>query len=205
MRDRLGVFLFAATLLPGLACHTAPEPSGPPATPIYNSTTGQLEQVVSDTDGDGKIDTKAFMDGRRLKHIEIDRNADGRPDRWEYYVDAPPERIRPNAADGRSEIERVEEANGPDDRITRREFYERGELARVEDDSDLDGRVDRWEQYDHGILSRLDLDLNRAGFPDRRLIYGKDGSIDRIEVDPAGTGAWKEAPAPPPPPTPPAE
>ena len=164
--------------------------------PIYSPSTGQLEQVVSDTDGDGKIDTRAFMDGRRLKHIEIDRNADGRPDRLEYYVDAPPERVRPNVPDGHSEIERVEEANGSDERITRREFYEGGELARVEDDSDLDGRIDRWEHYDHGVLSRLEMDLRKGGFPDRRLIYRKDGSIDRIEIDPNGTGAWQEAPPP---------
>jgi len=199
VRDRIRVLLTAAALVPTLACHSAPDPSGPPATPIYNQTTGQLEQVVSDTDGDGKVDTRAFMEGRRLKHIEIDRNADGRPDRWEYYVDAPPERVRPDAADGRTEIDRVEEANGLDERITRREFYERGELSRVEDDSDLDGHIDRWEQYDHGVLARLDMDLKKAGFADRRLIFGKDGSINRIEVDPTGTGAWKEEPPPSPP------
>ena len=187
--------LVAASVLAALACRSTPPP-GPAATPIYSASTGRLEQVVSDTDGDGKVDTRAFMDGRRLQRIEIDRNADGRTDRWEYYADAPPERIRSNAPDGHAEIERVEEANGADDRITRREFYERGELARVEDDSDLDGRLDRWEHYQQGVLSRLEMDLHKGGFPDQRLIYAKDGSIVRIEVDPKGSGAWHEAPPP---------
>ena len=59
-------------------------PSLPPATPVYNKTDGKLEQVLSDSDGDGKIETRAFMDGRKLLRIEIDRNADDRADRWEY-------------------------------------------------------------------------------------------------------------------------
>jgi hypothetical protein len=185
----------AASLLVTLGCHRAAAPSGPPATPIYNSSTGQLEQVVSDTDGDGKIDTRAYMDGRLLRRIEIDRNADGTPDRWEHYAEAPPERVRPDSPDGRVEIDRVDEANGPDDRITLREFYERGELARVEDDSNLDGRVDRWEHYQQGTLTRLELDTRGTGVAERRLLYRKDGTIERIEVDPAGTGAWQQAPA----------
>jgi hypothetical protein len=170
-------------------------PSGPPVTPVYSPESGKLEQIVSDTDGDGKVDTRAFMDGRRLQRIEIDRNGDGRTDRWEYYVEAPPERVRSNAPDGRAEIDRVEEADGPDDRITRREFYQKGELARVEDDSNLDGIVDRWEVFEKGVLSRVELDSHSKGAPDRRLIYRKDGSIDRIEVDPDGSGAWHEASA----------
>jgi hypothetical protein len=151
--------------------------------------------VTSDTDGDGKVDTRAFMDGRRLQRIEIDRNGDGRSDRWEFYVEAPPERVRTNAPDGHAEIDHIEEADGPDERITRREFYERGELVRVEDDSNLDGRVDRWEHYEQGVLTRLELDLHKGGFPERRLLFRKDGSIDRIEIDPTGSGTWQEAPA----------
>lgn len=198
LRPLLRLPLAAVVLLAGSACFSAPEPAGPPATPVYNQTTGRLEQVLSDTDGDGKVDTRAFMDGRRLQRIEADRDADGRPDRWEYYVDAPPERVRPDAPDGYTEIERVEEANGPDARITRREVYEQGQLARVEDDSDLDGHVDRWEYYDHGVLSRLEMDLKKAGFPNQRMLFRKDGDIQRVEVDPTGSGVWHEAPAPPP-------
>jgi hypothetical protein len=186
-------------LAPLVACSTPPppgnaSPASAKATPVYNDKSGQLEQIVSDSNGDGKIDTRAFLDGRRLRRIEVDRNHDGTPDRFEFYVDAPPERITPDSPAGRVEIERVDESNGPDKQITRREFYEAGELARVEDDSNNDGRLDRWELYDHGILARIDMDLKGSGFPTRRLVYRRDGSIDRVEVDPEGTGAWREAP-----------
>ena len=56
------------------------------ATPVYDQQSGKLSQLVSDRDGDGKVETRAFMDGVTLKHIEIDRNGDDRPDRWEFYL-----------------------------------------------------------------------------------------------------------------------
>jgi hypothetical protein len=190
-----------AWCLPGLTSCSNPAPApgngGPSnakATPVYNDKSGQLEQIVSDSNGDGKIDTRAFMAGRVLQRIEIDRDADGAPDRFEYYGEAPPERVDPASPAGRAEIERVEESNGPDKRITRREFYDKGQLARVEDDSNNDGRLDRWELYDAGVLARIDMDLKGSGFPTRRLVYRRDGTIDRVEVDPDGTGAWHEAP-----------
>jgi len=186
-------------LAPLVSCSPPPPPgnssaSHARATPVYNDKSGQLEQIVSDSNGDGKIDTRAFMEGRRLRRIEVDRNGDGTPDRFEFYGDRPPERVDPTSPAGRAEIERVEESNGPDKQITRREFYEAGELARVEDDSNNDGRLDRWELYDQGILARIDMDLKGSGFPTRRLVYRRDGSIDRVEIDPEGTGAWREAP-----------
>ena len=198
-RTVIRICLALAALTQLGACAPAPpagnaSPSNAKATPVYNDKSGQLEQIVSDSNGDGKIDTRAFMDGRRLRRIEVDRNADGVADRFEFYGDAPPERVDPTSPAGRAEIERVEESNGPDAQITRREFYERGELARVEDDSNNDGRLDRWELYDGGVLARIDMDLKGSGFPTRRLVYRRDGSIDRVEVDPDGTGVWREAP-----------
>ena len=74
-----------ARLAAGSPCAKA-TPGG--ATPVYNKQTGRLEQLLSDKNGDGKIDTRAHMDGVRLKMIEIDLNGDERPDRWEYYVPA---------------------------------------------------------------------------------------------------------------------
>ena len=56
-----------------------------PVSPIYNPRSGRLEQIVSDRNGDGIVDTRAFMDGPTLQRIELDRNGDSRPDRWEYY------------------------------------------------------------------------------------------------------------------------
>jgi hypothetical protein len=179
----------AATLGLALACSAPPPPpssGSPAATPIYSKDTGRLEQLVSDRDGDGKLDTRAFMDGTTLQRIEIDRNADGTPDRWEHYHTAANAR-----AQSEVEIARAEEANGSDERITRREFYDRGTVARIEEDINADGRIDKWEHYASGQLVRVDLDLKGAGFPDRRMTYRRDGSVDRVEVDPEGRGNWR--------------
>lgn len=159
--------------------------------PIYNQETGKLEQLVSDRDGDGKPETRAFMDGAVLKRIEIDRNGDGTADRWEYYTGGL------FAGQGRSvapAVERAEEANGPDSRITRREFFASGVIQRVEDDTDNNGRPDKWEWYEAGQLSRVELDLIGKGFPSQRLVYGAGGAVVRIETDPEGDGTFIPVP-----------
>lgn len=168
--------------------------AAPTATPVYSEETGELEQLVADRDGDGRPDTRAFMEGKRLVRIEIDRSGDGSTDRWEHYADAPPERAIQQSPAGRAEIQTVEEANGVDDRITRREFYERGELHRVEDDVDGNGQVDRWEFYTDGILARVEMDLTGRGYADRRLVYQPDGRIERAEENPDGDGNWRSLP-----------
>jgi hypothetical protein len=174
------------------------EAAGPAPTPVYSKETGRLEQLVRDTNGDGVVDTRAYMQGRKLERVEVDRDHDGTFDRFEYYVDRPPERIDPTSAAGRVDVERVEEANGRGDRrITRREFYEKGELARVEEDSNADGQLERREVHDQGVLARIEMAFTRAGFPTRRLVYRRDGSIERVEIDPDGTGNWREPPADP--------
>ena len=173
----------------------APSPGNLDApTPIYSKETGRLEQLVSDTNRDGVIDTRAYMQGRQLKRVEVDRDRDGKFDRFEYYVDRPPDRVDPTSPAGLVDIDRVEESNGPDQRITRREFYDKGELARVEDDANADGRLDRWEFHAQGVLAHIAMDPNRSGVPTRRLVYRRDGSIDRVEIDPDGTGNWREPP-----------
>ena len=155
------------------------------ATPVYNKATGALEQLQSDRDGDGKIDTRAFMDGVRLKHIEIDRNADGKTDRWEFYTGSAV------GAGAPAVLSHVEEAGAYDTRITRREFYQSGAVVRVEEDIDLDGRMDKWEFFDAGILTRVELDLVGKGYPSQRLIYRRDGNVDRTETDPDGDGKFE--------------
>jgi len=148
---------------------------------VYSKETGRLEELTADRNGDGKVDTRAFMDGVRVERVEVDRNRDGRPDRWEYYG--------PNTASGAPQIERAEEsdANG---RITLREYYEVGRIARVEEDTDGDDRVDKWEYYAQGVLSRVELDLEGHGKPTQRLIYGAVGNVKSIESDPEGDGTF---------------
>ena len=161
------------------------------ATPVYNERTGRLEALQSDTNDDGKVDTLAHMDGVDLKYIEIDRDYDGRYDRWEYYVSAPGTAGAARSPDGRSVLDHAEEAGAGDERITRREFYLDGVIARVEEDTTLDGHVDKWEVYENGILRRMDLDLEGTGRPTRRLVYGASGDVERVEADPDGDGIFE--------------
>jgi hypothetical protein len=182
--------LFAALL--GVAVSACQSPRAAPTsangvTPVYNKQTGVLEQLVADRRTGGRADMRAQMNGAQVKSVEIDRNGDGRPDRWEYYE---PAGAGPRGGP-RSLLVRAEEANGADAAVTRREFYASGLIQRVEEDTDADGRVDKWEQYEHGALVRMDLDLAGRGFPDRRMIYGADGSLERTEIDAAGDGRFK--------------
>lgn len=180
----LTITLCCGALLAG--CNGARQ-GGPEVLPVYNQDTGKLEKLVSDKNGDGKVDTWAFMDGAVLKHIEQDRNGDGTPDRWEYYEAGTISRP------GR--IQRAEEANGPDRKlITRREQYENGIIRRVIDDTDADSRPDKWESYESGRLTRVDLDLLAKGYPTQRLIYGDGGAVLRVETDPDGDGVFTPVP-----------
>jgi hypothetical protein len=38
------------------------------------------------------------------------------------------------------------------------------------------------------------IDTKARGIPDRRLIYQPDGTLNRIETDPSGTGTWRPLP-----------
>jgi hypothetical protein len=64
--------------------------------------------------------------------------------------------------------------------------------VRADEDSDEDGRPDKWETYDAGRLVSVAFDTMQRGTPDRRLIYGADGSA-RLEVDAAGDGHFVAA------------
>jgi hypothetical protein len=191
--------VLALAFVPG--CSSSPPVENDLIKPVYSKETGRLEQLTADRDHDGKIDTRAYMDGSHLKFIELDRNNDGVPDRWEYYTPgaaaAGSQAGVGSAFDKGTQIERAEEANGPDGKVTRREYYTGGKIVRVEEDSDFDGRVDKWEQYLNGALVRMELDLQGRGKPDRRLVYAADGSLDHVEIDPTGTGAWAPAPVEP--------
>ena len=125
------------------------------------------------------------MDGTRIDKLEADENEDGKIDRWEYYP------ATPLPARGKPVPERIERATRMDGKVSRREFFERGSLARIEEDTNGDGALDKWETYVGGVLSVLALDLQHRGNPDRQLIYRPDGSLDRIEVDPDGSGRFQ--------------
>jgi hypothetical protein len=66
----------------------------------------------------------------------------------------------------------------------------------AEEDSDEDGKPDKWETYEAGRLASVAFDTIHRGAPDRRLIYGADGSA-RLEIDAVGDGHFVVAKAPP--------
>lgn len=70
-------------------------------------------------------------------------------------------------------------------------------MTRAHEDTDGDGRVDRWETYRDGRLEAVALDTAGQGRANRRMIYGADGSVDRVEVDLEGHGVFTAAQGPP--------
>jgi hypothetical protein len=174
--------------------------------PEYDQT-GRLTRLAYDRNGDGKPDTWGYMDGSRVVRVEVDEDGDGKVDRWEYHTgDAA---TRPNAGGGASgrgaegadagdgvdpTLERIERATRHDGKVSRREYFDHGVLTRIEEDTDGDGQIDKWETYSNGTLAEMALDTKKRGRPDRRLVYRPDGSLSRIEADPAGTGAWHPLP-----------
>jgi hypothetical protein len=175
--------------------------------PVYDKTTGRLQLLKYDSDGDGKIDTVSYMDGALVVRIEIDKNEDGKVDRWEYY--GPDQKLEKvgfsRANDGKEDawsyagpdgaISRIEVSTHRDGKVNRFEHYDKDVLVRAEEDTDGDGMIDKWETYDGSRLASVAFDSNHRGTPDRRLIYGADGSA-RLEVDPAGDGRFVPADEP---------
>jgi hypothetical protein len=169
--------------------------------PTYNEKTGKLEVLKYDSDGDGKFDTVSYMDGTRIVRIEIDRDEDGKIDRWEYY--GPGQKLEKvgfsrsndgvedawSIIDENGSVARIEIATKRDGKPNRFEYYTSNVLTRVEEDTDGDGRIDKWETYEGERLVSVAFDVRHRGTPDRRLVYGKDGSA-RMEIDEKGTGEF---------------
>jgi hypothetical protein len=153
--------------------------------PAYDKTTGRLTRLSYDSDNNGKHDTWAFMDGAKLTRLEADENEDGRVDRWEYYP------ASDAAGNLKQPPERIERATRLDGQVSRREFFEGGAMVRVEEDTDGNGAIDKWETYAGGSLVSLALDTLGGGKPDRRFLYKADGSLERIEADPTGSGRFE--------------
>jgi hypothetical protein len=176
----------------------------------YDSKTGRLKELTFDANKNNRIDTWTEMDGARPVRSRIDRNEDGRIDRWEYYDekgqllkvgfsrpdDGTPDAWAYQGPSGR--VERVESSSARDEkRIDRWERYappvsasdERGPLLSAEDDSNQDGKPDKWETYEAGALKTVAFDENADGKPDRRLTY-EDGTVVLIETEPDSAGRY---------------
>lgn len=166
-----------------VGCGGAPQEQRVEAT--YDKTTGKLSQLTVDAANDGKPNITSYMDGTKFLRIEIDKNEDGKIDRWEYYgADQKLEKVglsrsddgKPDAwafqgADG--SIARVEVSTRRDGKVNRTEFYEKGALSRAEEDTDADGRADKWEQYESGALVSVSFDTTKSGKPTTTIDYRK--------------------------------
>jgi hypothetical protein len=175
--------------------------------PIYDPATGKLELLKYDANGNGTVDTWSYMDGRRILRIEVDGNEDGKLDRWEYYdanqrlekvgtsrlADGVEDTWLYPGADGAAA--RLELSTRRDGGIDRTEYYVKSILVRAEEDSDGDRKIDKWETYADGRLSSVAFDTTRRGKPDRRLVYGADGSAT-VEVDATGSGEFMAVKSP---------
>jgi hypothetical protein len=167
--------------------------------PEYDKTTGKLKLLKYDANGNGTVDTWSYMDGARVVRIEIDKDEDGKIDRWEYYgpdqklervgfsrlMDGKEDAWSYSGADG--SVERIDVSTRRDGKVTRIEHYEKSVLVSAEEDSDEDGKMDKWEKYDGTRLASVAFDTQHRGTPDRRLIYAADGSV-RVEADEKGDG-----------------
>jgi hypothetical protein len=171
----------------------------------YDERTGRLKELTSDANGNGRIDTWTEMDGSRPVRSRIDRNEDGRLDRWEYYDaggklvkvgfsrrdDGKPDAWAEPGADGR--ISRVlVSSTGSEEKIDRWETYSVAApdtLEAAEEDTNADGRADKWETYSGGQLQTAAFDENADGRPDRRLTY-RAGTLVLIESEPDASGQF---------------
>ncbi len=152
---------------------------------VYDKETGKLSQLTVDAKKDGKPNIISYMDGNKFLRIEIDRDEDGKVDRWEYYgADQRLERVGFSRADDGTpdawafqgpdgSIARVDVSTKRDGKVNRTEFYEKGALARAEEDTDTDGRVDKWEQYESGALVSVSFDTTKSGKPTTTIDYRK--------------------------------
>ena len=195
------VFAFLVITLTVSACDRKGDEARKRISPEYDKATGKLVLLKYDADGNGKVDTWSYMDGARVVRIEIDKDEDGRIDRWEYYdANQKLEKIgESRAQDGKQDawsyldaagaIDRVDVSGKRDGKISRVEHYQKGVLVAAEEDGDGDGRMDKWETYEGEHLASIAFDTTHRGTPDRRLVYGPNGTA-RLEVDPKGTGQF---------------
>jgi hypothetical protein len=170
--------------LVAVACNAPPDPRrtnfeirAKEGVAKYDPKSGKLQRFDADLNKNGKMETFSYWDGARVIRIEIDKDEDGKIDRWEHY-------------NTQNKVERVG-SSSKDDEVEDTWTYpdERGFLARVESDTNRDGLIDKREIFvpregapDGRVLSVVELDIDRSGNPARRLHYRPDGSFEKSEV-----------------------
>jgi hypothetical protein len=178
----------------------------------YDPDTGRLHALAFDVNKNGKNDTVLYMDGARIRRIELDLNENGKVERWDFYDEhGALEKVGLSRRDdGIMDAEAFYTDTGAlteiristkrDGRYDRTEYYEHDVLVRSEDDTNGDGKPDKWDTYRPDpdaapgsppyTITSTAIDDASAGRPTRRFIYGERGTIARVEVDPAGDGVF---------------
>jgi len=145
--------------------------------PTYDRQTGKLTQLSYDSDHDGRPDTWTDMDGEKPLRSRIDRNGDGKIDRWEEY-DAAGALVRVGMSTSDSGI--------PDTWIVPAAD---SSIQRIETDTVGDGKPHKWETYRDGLLETAAFDEDGDGAPDRRLTYRRS-VLTTIESHPDSAGRY---------------
>ena len=210
---RSSPWVFMSVLALGVAGACSRTPAGDRPVADYDPTTGHLRRIVLDANKNGKNDTVSFMDGTRIIRVELDLDENGKVERWDFYgPDGKLEKVGfASRNDGVMDsqafyepagvLQRIEVSTRRDGRFDRTEFYEDKVLVRSQDDANGDGRPDKWDYYtprpDHGpgepayAISVTAFDDSGSGRPERRFVYGPNGTIAKVEFDRDGTGDWR--------------
>ena len=184
------------------ACSSDDKPrDGAGITPAYDET-GKLRELAYDSNHNGVLDTWTDMVGARAVQTRIDRNEDGKPERWEYYDETSnlvkvgfsrSDDGKPNAwafAGPDGAIARIEMSSAADPaKVDRWEHHNASGIAAAEEDSNHDGSADKWETYEAGQIKTVAFDENADGKPDRRLTYA-NGLLVTIESAPDAAGKF---------------
>jgi hypothetical protein len=200
-----------ALIIMGLsACVAEKERPRDAIRPTYDKTTGRLTQLTYDSDKNGRADVWTDMDGARPLGARIDRNEDGKIDRWERYDERGGlakvgfSRSDNGTADAwafpgaDNTVQRIEISSvGDEQRIDRWEYYDPARsgsngqtaLIRAEEDTNADGKPDKWETYANGLVKTVAFDEDGDGVPDRRLTY-QGSALALIESQPDASGRF---------------
>ena len=203
------VLITVAVVCASACTHRDAEQTTGAATPSYDKATGRLTELAYDAARDGRTDVWTEMDGARALRSRVDRDGDGRVDRWEYYddqqrlvkvgfsrsADGVPDAWAFAAPDGT--VQRIEISSSHDEKkIDRIEYYQAGgategagTLVRADVDVNSDGRFDRWETFAGGELHTVAYDENGDGVADRRLTY-EHAALVQIESQPDAAGRF---------------
>lgn len=152
---------------------------------VVDERTRRMSELQLDADGDGVIDTRAHVEAGGAIRVARDIDADGAPDRWDYYRDAR------DVARGR--VAKVGFSLAGDAVIDAWAFYgPEGRIARVEVSTARNGVVDRWEHYEDGALVRAGTDADGDGRVDAWATY-EDGILMPSSAETGGSPEGLEA------------